>query len=106
MEAYLRLETLEHTAKIIALSAASGRRAAAAARARWPSCCETRAELGFSRPGDAEEFCLACGVCHPTAHHCRPDRAAPAWDDTAASEEDRLVRLIADRVRPSCSGLN
>jgi hypothetical protein len=59
---------------------------------------QTRKEWGFARPGDDEEFCVACGVCHPHHQH-RPREAQAVWDDAAVSDEDHVVRVIADRVR-------
>lgn len=97
LEAYLRLETLEHTAKIIALTRMLG-----GGRPLPPEqvtkLIQTRQEWGFARPGDDEEFCMACGVCHPQHQH-RPRAAQPVWDDVAVTDEDRLVRAIAERVR-------
>jgi L-fuculose-phosphate aldolase len=98
-EAYLRLESLEHTAKIIALTRLLGGGPALPPE-QVAKLLQTRQEWGFSRPGDLEEFCLACGVCHASGQHQPPQPAPrPAWDDTALSEEDRLVRAIAERVR-------
>jgi hypothetical protein len=42
---------------------------------------------------------MACGVCHPAGRHTPRPAANPVWDDQAVNDEDRLVRLIADRVR-------
>ena len=100
-EAYLRLESLEHTAKIIALSRLLGGGPALPPE-QVAKLLQTRQEWGFSRPGDLEEFCLACGVCHAAGEHRPPAR--PAWDDTAASEEERLVRVIAEKVRQALQG--
>lgn len=102
MEAYFRLETLEHTAKIIALSKLMGGGPPLPPE-QVTKLIATRDALGLGRPADAEEFCMACGVCHLDGRH-QPRPAAPrapgrAWDDSAVSDEDRLVRLIADRVR-------
>lgn len=98
-EAYLRLETIEHTAKIIALARLLGG-GPTLPPDQVAKLLQTRQDWGFSRPGDLEEFCLACGVCHAPGRHQPPEAPArAAWDDTAATEEDRLVRAIADRVR-------
>lgn len=97
-EAYLRLESLEHTARIIALTRLLGGGAALPPE-QVAKLLQTRQEWGFSRPGDLEEFCLACGVCHPSGEHRPPAPARPAWDDAAATEEERLARRIAERVR-------
>lgn len=98
-DAYLKLETLEHTAKIIAMARLLGE-----VRPLPPEqvqkLIETRKAWGFARPGDDEEFCLACGVCHVQGEH-RPPKTPPAgvWDDAAQRAEDELVRQIAERVR-------
>jgi len=99
MEAYFRLETLEHTAKIIALSKLLGGGPPLPPE-QVTKLLAARDNLGLGRPDDAEDFCRACGVCHPRGRHQPCPAPAPrAWDDTAANDEDRLVRLIADRVR-------
>lgn len=102
MEAYLRLETLEHTAKIIALSKLLGGGPALPPE-QVAKLLQTRQDWGFGRPDDAQEFCLACGVCHAASEHL-PRRQQPAWDDRAAGDEERLVRAIAERVRLAMKG--
>jgi L-fuculose-phosphate aldolase len=98
-EAYLRLESLEHTAKIIAVTRMLGGGPSLPPE-QVAKLLQTRQDWGFSRPGDLEEFCVACGVCHTNGQHRAPKPPArPTWDDTAANAEDRLVRAIADRVR-------
>ncbi len=61
-QAYLRLETLEHTATIIhhamQLSPLTPLDPAQVA-----ALLDTRRALGFWRDGDAERFCEACGAC-------------------------------------------
>ncbi len=101
-EAYLRLETLEHTAKILALTRLLGGGPALPAE-QVSKLLSARQAGGFARPNDAEEFCLACGVCHPDGQH-RPRAQPTVWDDTAAGDEDRLVRAIAERVRAELHG--
>src|SRR3990172_6771398 len=97
MEAYLRLETLEHTAKIVALAKLLGGKPPLPPQ-HVQKLIQTRKEWGFARPGDEEEFCLACGVCHPHGQH-NPRPSSPVWDDHAVSAEEKLVREIAERVR-------
>jgi len=96
-EAYLRLETLEHTAKIIALTRLLGG-GPALPPDQVSKLLSARQSGGFARPNDAEEFCLACGVCHADGQH-RPRAQHTIWDDAAAGSEDQLVRAIAERVR-------
>ncbi|MCC7361720.1 MAG: class II aldolase/adducin family protein [Anaerolineales bacterium] len=101
LEAYFRLETLEHTAKIIALSKLLGGGPPLPPE-QVTKLLATRDSLGLGRPNDAEEFCVACGVCHPLGRHAERRAPAPArraWDDAAATDEERLVRAIAERVR-------
>ena len=97
MEAYLRLETLEHTAKIVALAKLLGGGPPLPPE-QVEKLIQTRKDWGFARPGDDEEFCLACGVCHVKGQHApRPTEAV--WDDHSVNAEDKLVREIAERVR-------
>lgn len=101
-EAYLRLETLEHTAKIVALTKLLGGGPALAPE-QVSKLLGARQALGFARPNDAEDFCLACGVCHPDGEH-RPRGQQTVWDDVAAGDEEKLVRAIAARVRQEMRG--
>ena len=97
MEAYWRLETVEHTAKIIALAKLLGG-VTPLPPEQVTKLILTRQEWGFARPGDDQAFCVACGVCHPDGQHA-PRPNAPVWDDHALSAEEKLVREIAARVR-------
>jgi len=96
MEAYMRLETLEHTAKIVALSKLLGGVPALPAE-QVTKLIQMRQDLGYARPGDDEDFCAACGVCHPNGKHASTASRPP--DNVPASAEDQLVREIAERVR-------
>jgi L-fuculose-phosphate aldolase len=96
-EAYLRLETLEHTAKIIAMTRLLGGGPPLPPE-QVAKLLQTRQDWGLARPSDAEDFCVACGVCHPQGRHVLP-AARPAWDDAAAHSEEQLVEQIAARVR-------
>ncbi|MBI3760693.1 MAG: class II aldolase/adducin family protein [Chloroflexi bacterium] len=92
--AYMKLETLEHTAKTIALAKLLGGSPSLPPQ-QVEKLLQTRRELGFARPGDEEEFCLACGVCHPPGDH----RAPKEWTDSIAHDEAELVKRIAEQVR-------
>jgi L-fuculose-phosphate aldolase len=102
-EAYQRLETLEHTAKIVALSRLLGGGPPLPPE-QVSKLLAARQALGLDRPGDNEAFCVACGVCHAAGEHQAPSEGSAAgerraWDDQAVDEEERLVRRIAERVR-------
>jgi L-fuculose-phosphate aldolase len=96
-EAYLRLETLEHTAKIVALTRLLGGGPTLPPE-QVSKLMTARAAGGFARPNDEQEFCLACGVCHANGQH-QPRGQAVVWDDAAVSGEEQQVRSIAERVR-------
>jgi L-fuculose-phosphate aldolase len=97
-EAYLRLETLEHTAKIVALTKLLGGGPALPPE-QVTKLIQTRNEWGFARPDDEKDFCLACGVCHAEGQHAPRMTTPSVWDDEAAHTEERLIREIAERVR-------
>lgn len=92
--AYLKLETLEHTARTIALAKMLGGTPCLPPH-QVEKLLQARRELGYARPGDEEEFCLACGVCHLPGDH----RAPKAWTDSIAHDEAELVKRIAEQVR-------
>jgi L-fuculose-phosphate aldolase len=100
-EAYLRLETLEHTAKIIAMTRLLGG-GPPLPPDQVAKLLQTRQDWGLARPSDPEDFCVACGVCHPRGLH-QPPAPRPAWNDTALNAEDHLVKEIAARVRAQLS---
>ncbi len=96
MEAYMRLETLEHTAKIIALAKLLGGTPMLPPE-QVTKLIKIRQDLGYARPGDDEDFCAICKVCHPQGKH-QPTLDRPTNDVPTHVEED-LVREIAERVR-------
>ncbi|SRR5258706_3840049 len=61
-QAYLKLETLEHTAIILHRIAQLGP-ITALPPAQVAKLLELRRALGYWRSGDEERFCEACGVC-------------------------------------------
>ncbi len=61
-QAYLRLETLEHTASIIHYARQHGPLAPLTPE-QVSDLLQVRRALGYWREGDAERFCEACGAC-------------------------------------------
>jgi L-fuculose-phosphate aldolase len=66
--AYLRLESLEHTAKILAMVEQLGGGKVLPPE-QVQKLLDARRQLGLSRPGDEQLYCAHCGVCHPREQH-------------------------------------
>ena len=81
-EAYLKLESLEHTAKIIAQARMLGD-VKPLPPDQVAKIIDMRQKWGLARATDAEEFCRYCGVCHPAGQH---------------ASEDALIKSIAEEV--------
>ena len=73
-DAYLKLESLEHTAKIIALAKMLGG-ATPLPVGQVQKLIDTRQKWGFARATDADEFCRYCHVPHPAGRHTADDEA-------------------------------
>lgn len=68
MQAFMRLETLEQHARIAFMLAQLGVRSPLPA-AEVEKLLRMRQQMGLARPGEAERFCQACGVCHDEGAH-------------------------------------
>src|SRR3972149_4324280 len=86
-EAYLRLESLEHVAKIVALAHTLGG-AKPLPPEQVQKLIDTRRKRGYARATDADEFCKYCGVPHAAGNHV---------------SEEALVKAIAEEVRNAMS---
>jgi L-fuculose-phosphate aldolase len=88
-EAFMRLESLEQLARITLVLHQLGR-----GEPLPPDQVEKllaqRQKMGFSHPGEEEEFCEICGVCHIDGQHILP----PAGADS----EVELIRSITQAV--------
>ena len=82
-EAYLKLESLEHVAKIVALAHTLGG-AKPLPPEQVQKLIDTRQKWGYARATDADEFCKYCGVPHAAGNHV---------------SEEALVKAVADEVR-------
>lgn len=68
MQSFMRLETVEQSARIAFMLAQLGvHNPLDAAEVR--KLLKQREQMGLSRPGEAEEFCATCGVCHTGQNH-------------------------------------
>ena len=88
-EAYIRLESLEQVARITLILQQLGRGDPLPPE-HIEKLLEQRRKMGFAHPGEDEEFCEICGVCHVDGRHVE-----------AASQPDseaELVRMITQAV--------
>jgi hypothetical protein len=68
MQGFMRLETLEQNARIAFMLAQLGVHSPLDP-AEVQKLLKQREAMGLSRPGEAEEFCAACGLCHTGQNH-------------------------------------
>jgi L-fuculose-phosphate aldolase len=68
MQGFMRLETVEQNARIGFMLAQLGIRNPLAAE-EVKKLLRQRQQLGLSRVGEADLFCVTCGVCHEGADH-------------------------------------
>ncbi|MBI4315650.1 MAG: class II aldolase/adducin family protein [Chloroflexi bacterium] len=88
-DAYLKLETLEHTAKIVALARMLGG-AVPLPPEQVSKLLDMRRQWGFARATDADEFCRYCDTPHPPGRHL---------------SEEALVQAIAAEVKSAIGNL-
>ncbi len=88
-EAYMRLESLEQVARITLILQQLGRGEPLPPE-QVEKLLAQRQKMGLSRPGEEEEFCEVCGVCHLDGQHVLPV--------TQADSETDLVRMITHAV--------
>jgi len=88
-EAYLRLESLEQVARITLILQQLGR-----GEPLPPDfvekLLEQRQKMGLAHPGEEEEFCELCGVCHLDDQHIQ--------SISQPDSESDLVRMITQAV--------
>ncbi len=86
--AYFRMETIEQIAQITLVLQQLG-----TGEPLPPEQVEKliaqRQKMGLMHPGEEEEFCVVCGVCHRNGQHVQPAQA---------DSEAELVRLITHAV--------
>ena len=88
-EAYMRLETLEQIAQITLVLQQLGRGDPLPPE-QVEKLLVQRQKMGLSHPGEEQEFCELCGVCHLDGEHVY----APPY---AESEAD-LIRIVTQAV--------
>jgi hypothetical protein len=88
-EAYMRLESLEQIARITLVLQQLGRGEPLPPE-QVEKLLAQRQKMGLAHPGEEEEFCEVCGVCHIDGQHIQAIRPA--------GPETDLVRLITQAV--------
>lgn len=96
MQAFMRLETLEQTARVRFMLAQLG------VHAPLPvdevrKLLRMREQMGLCRPGEADLFCEACGVCHVAEQHMPALRTDPSLAGKT-SPADAEVRELVSRI--------
>lgn len=95
-DAYLRLETLEHTAKILYIAEMMGGANAIAAN-QVEKLVESRRKLGLERPGDIERFCAACGLSLRN-NTTQPGQQASTVNDDVETKVREIVRQVLSEL--------
>lgn len=101
MQGFMRLETMEQNARIAFMLAQLGvHNPLDAAEVR--KLLKQREQMGLSHPGEAEEFCTVCGVCHTGQAHppaMRPGQHRnPQPVLTSQTVDPALVRNLVSQV--------
>lgn len=96
--AYLRLESLEHTAKILYMVHQLGGGESLPPH-QVQKLLDLRQQIGLGRPGDNERYCDHCGVCHPTNIHIYQDNSSP----NPAQVEQHMRQRVEQVVREALS---
>lgn len=94
-DAYLKLESLEHTAQIIAQARVLGE-VKPLSPEQVAKLIDTRQRWGFARASDAVEFCQYCGVLHAGGATCPDDQPIG---------EDALIKTIVAEIKSAISNL-
>ncbi len=98
MQAFMRLETLEQTARIALILAQLG-----VHKPLEPEevikLMRMREQMGLARPGEAAAFCAACGVCHPDGAHVPQPVSTPPNGNPLTTDPDKIRTLVAQVVR-------
>jgi hypothetical protein len=102
MQGFMRLETLEQNARIAFMLAQLGVHNPLDT-AEVKKLLKQREALGLSHPGEADEFCATCGVCHTGQTHLptmRPGQKqnSPRLISNNQAVDPLLVRNLVTQV--------
>jgi len=100
MQAFMRLETVEQNARIGFMLAQLGVRNPLPAE-EVKKLLRQRQRLGLGHPGESDEFCTVCGVCHVGEEHAptlRPGNGQTRATTLAAPDPDTIRMLVSQVV--------
>jgi len=97
MQAFMRLETLEQNARIAFMLAQLGVVNPLPAE-EVEKLLKQREALGFSKPGEADEFCEVCGVCHLGNEHAPTLRLRNTRDGTTYPSRRNANQPVSDSL--------
>jgi L-fuculose-phosphate aldolase len=104
MQGFMRLETVEQNARIGFMLAQLGVRRPLAAE-EVKKLLRQRQQLGLSRIGEADLFCVTCGVCHEGADHAPTlqggSQPMPIQLPDVAEIRQMVAQVVQQAVRPS-----
>jgi L-fuculose-phosphate aldolase len=102
MQAFMRLESLEQNARIGFMLAQLGVRSPLPAD-EVEKLLRQREQLGWSHPGERDEFCQVCAACHPTSQPhlatLRTNETAVATPTPSSLNQTELRELVAQVVQ-------
>ena len=96
MQGFMRLETVEQNARIGFMLAQLGIRNPLAAE-EVKKLLRQRQQLGLSRVGEADLFCVTCGVCHEGADH-RPTLRGGSQPMAVSMPDVAEIRQMVSQV--------
>ena len=97
MQGFMRLETLEQTARVSYMLAQLGAYNPLPAD-EVRKLLLTREQLGLCRPGEAELFCDVCGVCHAGDLHIPTMKTTPPADNPGLLPDGTNVRELVSQI--------
>ncbi|MCP4361784.1 MAG: class II aldolase/adducin family protein, partial [Chloroflexi bacterium] len=96
-QAFMRLETLERNAFIGYLLATLGIHSPMPPH-EVQKLLNMRQTMGLSHPGETDEFCERCGVCHPEGNH------SPHTRKNGTMNEAAIRDIVAEVVEKTLGG--
>ena len=98
MQGFMRLETVEQNARIGFMLAQLGVRSPLAPE-EVRKLLRQRQQLGLSRAGEADLFCVTCGVCHDGPDHVPTLSAAPLSPPNHMPDVAEIRQMVAQVVQ-------